>query len=96
MKIFLAKSGQPLGPFALAEAHDRLSAGEIAETDLAWYDGLAGWTPLTSFLSLPPPLPPKEVQPEAIYHYIPVGRLIGMSIATVNLYQVYWSYRNWR
>ncbi len=96
MQIHLAKSGQKLGAFTLDEVQAKLVAGEIAETDLAWREGMAEWVPLKDIINVPPPLPPEEVKPEAVYYYIPVGRLIGMSIVTISFYQIYWFYRNWR
>lgn len=34
--------------------------------------------------------------PAPLFLYIPVARLIILSIATFSLYEVYWIYRNWR
>jgi hypothetical protein len=55
----------------------------------------------------PPPIPPAVMQASqlptaaaapatALFLYIPVARLVAMSLVTLGLYEVYWIYRNWR
>ncbi len=87
-----------------------LSSGMVAPTDLAWHDGLPGWLPLNQVLNVRQPNPQAAQSPTfpnpihsdatpdtgAMFLYIPTGRLIGMSVATLGLYQAYWVYRNWR
>src|SRR5467141_4017888 len=46
MQIYVGKSGQQLGPFSLEEINRKLADGTFAGTDLAWYEGAAGWAPL--------------------------------------------------
>jgi hypothetical protein len=48
MQIHLARNGQAMGPFPLEEVNRQLAAGTLTGTDLAWYDGAAGWAPLSS------------------------------------------------
>jgi hypothetical protein len=48
MQIFVGKNGQQLGPFSLEEVNRKLADGTFAASDLAWYEGAAGWAPLSS------------------------------------------------
>ncbi|MEY2529509.1 MAG: domain 2 [Verrucomicrobiota bacterium] len=56
MQIFVGKNGQQLGPFSLEEVNRKLAEGTFAATDLAWYEGAAGWAPLSSVagVTIPP------------------------------------------
>lgn len=47
MQIYVGKNGQQLGPFSLEEINRKLADGTFAGTDLAWYEGAAGWAPLS-------------------------------------------------
>src|SRR5947209_1858585 len=47
MQIYVGKNGQQLGPFALEEVNRKLADGTFSGTDLAWYEGAAGWAPLS-------------------------------------------------
>jgi len=48
----------------------------------------------------PPPIPnsgdPASHQPSPLFLYIPVSRLVLLSIMSFGMYEVYWIYRNWR
>jgi hypothetical protein len=48
MQIHIARNGQAMGPFPLEEVKRQLAEGILMETDLAWYEGAAGWAPLLS------------------------------------------------
>ena len=106
MNIYIAKSGQQTGPFSEAQVESMLKSGTISLTDLAWHDGLSAWIPLHQVLNVSPPVP-QPIQPLPIsatggeapnrmFLYIPIGRLVAMSIVSLGLYEVYWIYRNWR
>jgi len=47
MQIYVGKNGQQLGPFSLEEVNRKLADGTFLGTDLAWYEGAAGWAPLS-------------------------------------------------
>src|SRR5436190_6265970 len=76
MQIYVGKNGQQLGPFSLEEINRKLADGAFAGTDLAWYEGAAGWAPLSGVAGVvipgtspatPAPSPiPAPVQPAAI------------------------------
>jgi hypothetical protein len=48
MQIHIARNGQALGVFSLEEINRQLAAGTMTGSDLAWYEGAAGWAPLSS------------------------------------------------
>ena len=48
MQIYVGKNGQQLGPFSLEEVNRKLADGTFVGTDLAWFEGAAGWAPLSS------------------------------------------------
>jgi hypothetical protein len=47
MQIYVGKNGQQLGPFSLEEINRKLADRTLVATDLAWYEGAAGWAPLS-------------------------------------------------
>lgn len=63
MQIYVGKSGQQLGPFSLEEINRKLADRTLAGTDLAWYEGAAGWAPLAGVAGvvLPPAAAPTPV-----------------------------------
>ena len=48
MQIHIARNGQPMGPFSLEEVNRQLAAGTLSLADQAWYEGAAGWAPLST------------------------------------------------
>src|SRR5438045_4798744 len=59
MQIYVGKNGQQLGPFSLEEINRKLADGTCAGTNLAWYEGAAGWAPLAGVAGavIPPTSP---------------------------------------
>jgi hypothetical protein len=48
MQIHIARDGKPMGPFSLEEINRQLAAGTLSLFDQAWYEGAAGWAPLST------------------------------------------------
>ncbi len=48
MQVHIARDGKQLGPFSLEEINRQLAAGTLSLTDNAWYEGAAGWAPLST------------------------------------------------
>ena len=48
MQIHIARDGKQLGPFSLEEINRQVAAGTLSLSDNAWYEGAAGWAPLSS------------------------------------------------
>jgi uncharacterized RDD family membrane protein YckC len=70
MQIYIGKDGDRKGPYSETQIREMLAAGSIAGTDLAWHDGLADWTTVTTLLSggnvtVPPAIPasPRAIDP---------------------------------
>jgi hypothetical protein len=48
MQIHIARDGKAMGPFSLEEVNRQLAAGTLTLSDQAWYEGAAGWAPLST------------------------------------------------
>jgi hypothetical protein len=48
MQIHIARDGKQLGPFSVEEINRQLAAGTLSLSDNAWYEGAAGWAPLST------------------------------------------------
>lgn len=61
MNIHITRDGQEYGPYGLEETRNLFQAGQLLASDLAWHDGLEGWTTLGELLAVsggtPPPVP---------------------------------------
>jgi hypothetical protein len=57
MQIYIHRNGQQSGPFPIEEIQSQLSAGTLQPGDLAWYEGAAGWLPVSSIpgVAISPP-----------------------------------------
>jgi len=61
---FVARGGQPDGPFEIAELRQQKRGGQLSAGDLVWAEGMAGWQKAGEvgelaglFSSAPPPIP---------------------------------------
>jgi GYF domain 2 len=59
MQIYVGKNGQQLGPFSLDEVNRKVADGTFTGSDLAWYEGAAGWAPLSG-------VPGVNIRPAAV------------------------------
>ncbi len=48
MQIHIARDGKQLGPYSIEEINRQLAAGTLNLSDNAWYEGAAGWAPLSA------------------------------------------------
>lgn len=69
MQIHVARNGQQLGQYSIEEVNRKLADGTLSATDLGWYEGAAGWAPLSSVagVTVPgtPASPPAPALPAA-------------------------------
>ena len=64
MGIFIQHQGQQTGPFTHQEIQAGVASGLYQQTDLVWYEGAAGWMPLSQLpvmAAATPQLPPGVV-----------------------------------
>ena len=48
MMIHIDRGGERMGPYSLEEVNRYLADGTLQASDLGWYDGAAGWVPVTN------------------------------------------------
>jgi hypothetical protein len=48
MQVHVARDGNQIGVFSLEEIRQQLAAGTLTMSDQAWYEGAAGWAPLST------------------------------------------------
>ena len=65
MLLHFTRDGEAFGPYPIEEAREYLKRGQILPTDLAWFEGCAGWMPaiqVPGMIGVPggtsPPPPP--------------------------------------
>lgn len=102
----ISRDGQQAGPYDEDAIREQVARGALSTSDLCWREGFSGWQPIGKALSIepvgpvPPPIPQGEVptagKDAPLFLYIPVARLIVLSIVSMGLYEVYWIYKNWR
>ncbi len=96
------KDGQQIGPFDESEIIRQITEGILTPGDLCWQQGMANWQPISDFLrsgstnqNMPTDVPSPVVVPSRYFLYIPISRLILMSILTFGMYELYWIFMNW-
>ncbi len=91
MLLYIHRSGQQYGPFSIAQAQEHVRSGTLALTDLAWYEGLPTWMPLSQIPGfstpapvapfVPPPPPPVTATVAGAYEsYRPPKRKVTPSV----------------
>ncbi len=63
MQWFIMRNGQQAGPYTVEQIRAMLGTLELAPTDMAWREGMAGWSPISIVLATSPPPPPTAVPP---------------------------------
>lgn len=81
--VYIARDGQPTGPFSIDQLRTMIAQGSVSVSDLAWHEGAADWMPLVQLLpgestvSHPPP-PPALPGPQ-MSRFGLVGSIIGLA-----------------
>jgi hypothetical protein len=97
MLIHVARSGQNVGQFSVEEVNRKLADGTLSPADLGWYEGAAGWAPLSSIagVTVPAtpamPVPPSPTPPPT--PTAPPARSPQISASTIPYQQPIQSYR---
>ena len=47
MEIWIGRDGERHGPYKEDDVRQWLRSGQVSPKDLAWYEGLADWQPLS-------------------------------------------------
>ncbi len=65
MNIYVAKKGQPTGPFTPEQLSQQLAAGELKPTAKAWHEGLTEWIPVSqiNWIAAVPAVPAASASP---------------------------------
>ncbi len=101
----ITSNGSQFGPYPEDQIVTMVGAHQLQRTDLCWTEGMENWAPIQSVIPLPPTLPPPVPVPQhqqslatsdPWFLYIPIPRLIFMSLITFGLYAAYWIYKNWK
>lgn len=77
-EVYVFNAGRQIGPLSTQRVLQCLAEGEFALSDLAWHEGLAEWTPLSSIeafapKAMPPPLPKSRSKPSRVPEEIMKG-----------------------
>src|ERR1051325_5416789 len=89
---YYEKNGKQEGPIQGSELAGLLKSGAVTPTTLVWTDGLAEWKWISDVADLlPPPIEFSKRQATqlpggAMFLYIPLSRLIIMSLVSFGLY----------
>ena len=59
MQIFIQQNGKQCGPIAIDQVRAGLANGSYQPTDMAWYEGAAGWLPLAAVPGIAGNAPPQ-------------------------------------
>ena len=68
MDIYVARDGKELGPLPADYVKSQLNQGALSPTDMAWYEGLSEWIPLSSvpgMVAIPSPFRQATIAPIA-------------------------------
>lgn len=57
MEVWIGRNGERHGPYQEEQVRDWLRSGQLSPDDLAWYDGLADWRPLSLLFPQEQPVP---------------------------------------
>jgi len=87
MEIWIGRDGERHGPYKESDVREWLRSGKVSPDDLAWYEGLADWQPLSVLFrdAVPAASPPAD-NPyaayilDAIVLYIPNNLVIMRSM----------------
>jgi uncharacterized RDD family membrane protein YckC len=74
MEVWIGRDGERHGPYKEADVRQWLRSGQVSGDDLAWYDGLADWQPLSVLFAdevrAPAPAEPASAAP---FHAPPIA-----------------------
>lgn len=66
MSITIHRDGHNYGPYSLEQVKGYLTSGKLLAEDIAWYEGVADWLPLSQVPGIVTAQPPLPIQTPAI------------------------------
>jgi uncharacterized membrane protein YhdT len=91
-------AGEREGPIADSGLRAMVRDGVLSPGSLVWTEGMAGWEAagqvLPAYVGTPGSLALPDGTP--MFFRVSVGKFVTMAVATFGLYEIYWSYRNWK
>lgn len=89
MEVWIGRDGERHGPYKDEDVRQWLRSGQVSRDDLAWYEGLADWQPLSVLFpdevqNAPPPALTRTTAAEA------PGALPSTTAATLEDYAGFW------
>jgi len=99
--LYVYHDEQQLGPYSIPELQQLVIDRRIGMTDLAWREGMPQWGFVEDVMVARAQFDGVRSfqiatqSPSPMFLYIPVSRLVVMSLATFGMYEIYWIYRNW-
>jgi hypothetical protein len=79
--VYLAKEGQPTGPFSMQQLSAMVAQGSVSASDLAWHEGVTTWIPVAELLPRrrTEPVPPPPSMEQAKSRVGLAGSIIGLA-----------------
>lgn len=56
VNIYITRNGRQFGPYTLEQVNSQASSGAIQPADLAWYEGITDWVPISTVPGFQPPI----------------------------------------
>ena len=80
--VYIARDGQPTGPFSINQLRTMIAQGSLSVSDLAWHEGAIDWMPVAQLLpgeSTGSPPPPPALPGPQMSRLGLVGSIIGLA-----------------
>lgn len=88
MEVWIGRDGERHGPYKEDDVRQWLSSGQVSQDDLAWYEGLADWQPLS--VLFPDQKPAVSVAPDVPVAPPPLAPLPSTNMATLEDVAGFW------
>lgn len=88
-------NGVQMGPVGEGSLRIMVREGELDPGTLVWTEGMPEWQPASVALASHAGAPVQRPSDKVVFFPVSTLKFVTMSIVTLGLYQIYWSYRNW-
>ncbi len=90
MEIWIGRDGERHGPYKEDDVREWLRNGKLGPTDLAWYEGLADWQPLSVLFRDEVPVATAPVEPHHAAPTAPLQALPQTTAAALEDHAGFW------